>query len=86
VLAGLTDPFDKQTLKRLYPGGRAAYLDQFAASLDATIAAGFLRPEDRTEILSLASASYDVHKLSCVKRPGKRCPKTHNNFVTPSQG
>ena len=58
VLAGRTDPFDQQTLKRLYPGGRADYLDRFAASLDATIAAGFLRPEDRAEILSLAEASY----------------------------
>jgi hypothetical protein len=58
VLAGRTDPFDQQTLERLYPGGRADYLDRFAASLDATIAAGFLRPEDRAEILSLAAASY----------------------------
>jgi hypothetical protein len=58
VLAGRTDPFDQQTLERLYPGGRADYLDRFAASLDSTIAAGFLRPEDRTEILSLAAASY----------------------------
>jgi Alpha/beta hydrolase domain len=60
VLAGRTDPFEQQTLKRLYPGGRADYLDRFAASLDATIAAGFLRPEDRDEILSLAAASYDA--------------------------
>jgi hypothetical protein len=58
VLAGRTDPFDQQTLKRLYPGGRADYLDRFAASLDATIAAGFLRSDDRAEILSLAAASY----------------------------
>ena len=58
VLAGRTDPFDQQTLERLYPGGRPDYLDRFAASLDATIAAGFLRPEDRDEILSLAEASY----------------------------
>jgi hypothetical protein len=58
VLAGRTDPFDRQTLERLYPGGRADYLDRFASSLDATIAAGFLRPEDRAEILALAEASY----------------------------
>jgi hypothetical protein len=58
VLAGRTDLFDRQTLARLYPGGRADYLDRFAASLDATIAAGFLRPEDRAEILALAEASY----------------------------
>jgi Alpha/beta hydrolase domain len=60
VLAGRTDPFDRQTLEQLYPGGRADYLDRFAASLDATVAAGFLRPEDRGEILSLAEASYDA--------------------------
>jgi Alpha/beta hydrolase domain len=58
VLAGRTDPFDQQTLDGLYPGGRADYLARFAASLDATIAAGFLRPEDRAEILALAEASY----------------------------
>jgi hypothetical protein len=58
MLAGRTDPFDRQTLERLYPGGTADYLDRFAKSLDATIAAGFLRPEDRAEILALAEASY----------------------------
>jgi hypothetical protein len=58
VLAGRTVPFDRQTLERLYPGGRADYLDRFAASLDATIAAGFLRSEDRAEIVALAEASY----------------------------
>jgi hypothetical protein len=58
LLAGRTDPFDRQTLERLYPGGLAEYLERFAKSLDATIAAGFLRPEDRAEILSLAEASY----------------------------
>jgi hypothetical protein len=58
MLAGRTDPFDRQTLERLYPGGLADYLDRFAQSLDAAIAAGFLRPEDRAEILALAEASY----------------------------
>jgi hypothetical protein len=58
VLAGRTEPFDGPTLERLYPGGRADYLDRFAASLDATIAAGFLRSDDRAEILALAEASY----------------------------
>jgi hypothetical protein len=58
VLAGRTDAFDAQTLQRLYPGGLADYLDRFAASLDAAIDAGFLRPEDRGEILALAEASY----------------------------
>ena len=58
ILAGRTVPFDRQTLERLYPGGLADYLDRFAASLDATIAAGFLRQDDRAEILALAEASY----------------------------
>jgi Alpha/beta hydrolase domain len=58
VLAGRTDPFDQPTLEQLYPGGRADYLERFAASLDATIAAGFLRPEDRAEIVALAEAAY----------------------------
>jgi hypothetical protein len=58
MLAGRTVPFDRQTLDRLYPGGPADYLDRFAASLDAAIAAGFIRPEDRGEILALAEACY----------------------------
>ncbi|HEY1704278.1 MAG TPA: alpha/beta hydrolase domain-containing protein [Trebonia sp.] len=58
VLAGRTDPFGRQALERLYPGGRADYLSRFANSLDATITAGFLRREDRAEILALAEASY----------------------------
>jgi hypothetical protein len=62
VLAGRTDPFDRQTLERLYPGGRGDYLDRFANSLDAAIAAGFLRQEDRAEILALAEASWDASR------------------------
>jgi hypothetical protein len=58
MLAGRTDPFDEPVLERLYPGGRTDYLDRFAISLDATIAAGFLRPDDRAEIIALAEASY----------------------------
>jgi hypothetical protein len=58
MLAGRTDPFDQPLLEKLYPGGRTDYLDRFASSLDATIAAGFLRPDDRAEILALAEASY----------------------------
>jgi hypothetical protein len=58
VLAGRTDPFAPPDLDKLYPGGRTDYLDRFASSLDATIAAGFLRPDDRAEILALAEAAY----------------------------
>jgi alpha/beta hydrolase family protein len=56
-LFGRTEPYDEATLARLYPGGRAEYLQRFEASLDATIAAGFLNAEDRPEIMAVASAS-----------------------------
>lgn len=58
MLAGRTDPFDQPLLEKLYPGGRTDFLDRFASSLDAAIAAGFLRADDRAEILALAEASY----------------------------
>jgi Alpha/beta hydrolase domain len=58
VLAGRTVPFDQPTLDRLYPGGRADYLSRFETSLDTAIAAGYLRPQDRPEILALAAASF----------------------------
>jgi hypothetical protein len=61
VLAGRTDPFDQALLDKLYPGGRTDYLERFTSSLDAAIAAGFLRQDDRAEILALAQASYPGH-------------------------
>jgi hypothetical protein len=57
-MMGSGTPFDAATLERLYPGGKAAYLAKFEAALDATIAAGFLLPEDRTEILALAALRF----------------------------
>ncbi len=59
-LFGRTTPFDESTLATLYPGGRAEYLESFAASLDATIEAGFVLPEDRAEILGVAGASFPL--------------------------
>jgi hypothetical protein len=59
-LFGRTAPFDEGTLSDLYPGGKAEYLERFEASLDATIEAGFVRAEDRAEILSIAAASYPL--------------------------
>jgi hypothetical protein len=59
-LFGRTTPFDESTLATLYPRGQAEYLERFAASLDATIEAGFLLPEDRAEILGLAAASFPL--------------------------
>jgi len=59
-LFGRTTPFDEATLSDLYPGGKAEYLERFETSLDATIADGFVRTEDRAEILSIAAASYPL--------------------------
>ncbi len=59
-LFGQTSPFDEATLSELYPGGKDEYLERFEDSLDATIEAGFVRDEDRTEILALAAASYPL--------------------------
>jgi hypothetical protein len=58
ALFGVTEPFDQATLDRLYPGGKRDYLQRFEASLDRTIAAGFLLPADREEILRLADLMY----------------------------
>ena len=60
LLFGRTQPFDDAALSALYPGGKAEYLDRFSASLDATIAAGFLLADDRAEILEVAAASYPL--------------------------
>ncbi len=60
MLFGRTEPLDEAALAALYPGGKAEYLERFAASLDATIAAGFLLEDDRGEILEVAAASYPL--------------------------
>jgi hypothetical protein len=59
-LFGRTAPFDEAALADLYPRGKAEYLERFEASLDATIDAGFVRTQDRAEILSIATASYPL--------------------------
>jgi hypothetical protein len=59
-LFGRTTPFDEATLSDLYPGGKAEYLQRFEDSLDATIEAGFVRADDRAEILGIAAASYPL--------------------------
>ncbi|HSZ37456.1 MAG TPA: alpha/beta hydrolase domain-containing protein [Acidimicrobiales bacterium] len=59
-LFGRTTPFDEATLVGLYPGGKAEYLERFEGSLDATIEAGFVRRDDRDEILAIAAASYPL--------------------------
>jgi hypothetical protein len=60
MLFGRTEPFDDATLAALYPGGKNEYLERFEASLDATIASGFLLGQDRQEILGLAAAAYPI--------------------------
>ncbi len=59
-LFGQTQPFDEDALASLYPGGRDEFMERFAASLDATIAAGFLLEGDRPEILQVAAASFPL--------------------------
>ncbi|OBG62753.1 MULTISPECIES: alpha/beta hydrolase domain-containing protein [unclassified Mycobacterium] len=58
AIFGAGEPFDADTVRRLYPGGKAEYLERFTASLDAAIDARFILPADRTEILALAAATY----------------------------
>jgi hypothetical protein len=58
AIFGSGEPFDRDTLRRLYPGGAPEYLDKFTAALDSAIESGFLLAADRTEILDLAAAVY----------------------------
>lgn len=57
-LLGSTEPYDAETLKRLYPGGKDEYLKAFDAALSRTIKAGFILEADRAEIRALAAALY----------------------------
>ncbi len=55
---GSGEPFDTATVRRLYPGGAADYLQRFSASLDSAIDSGFILAADREEILQLAAATF----------------------------
>jgi hypothetical protein len=55
---GSGEPFDAATVRRLYPGGAADYLERFTISLDSAIEAGFILAADREEILQLAAATF----------------------------
>jgi len=57
-LFGTTTGLRDADLARLYPGGKADYLEKFEASLDGAIEAGFLLTDDRAEILAVAGASW----------------------------
>jgi len=55
-LLGSTKAFSPERLAELYPS-RAAYLQQYEASVDATIEAGFALAEDRAALLAFAEPS-----------------------------
>jgi hypothetical protein len=57
-LFGCGELFDADTLRRLYPGGKAEYLERFTDSLDSAIRSRLVLATDRTEILELASATF----------------------------
>ncbi|QIG45861.1 hypothetical protein G5V58_09265 [Nocardioides anomalus] len=52
-LFGSTLPLDAEVLRRLWPD-RAAYLAAYERATDAAVAAGFVLPEDRAEVLAEA--------------------------------
>src|SRR5581483_11282039 len=60
VFFGATYPFDRSTLARLYPGGKAEYLAKFTRALDAAIIRGDILRADRADVLAMASAMYDT--------------------------
>jgi len=55
---GSGEPFDRETLDRLYPGGATEYVEKFTAALDTAIESGFILPADRAEILKLAAVIF----------------------------
>lgn len=57
-LLGSTEAYDAETLKRLYPGGKAQYLKAFDAALAKAVKAGFILAADQAEIRALADALY----------------------------
>jgi Alpha/beta hydrolase domain len=58
TIFGSGELFDTATVRRLYPGGAAEYLERFTAALDAAIQSGFILAADRDEILQLAAATF----------------------------
>ncbi len=66
-LFGCGEPFDAATLRRLYPGGLAEYLESFTAALDTSIQSGFILPADRAEILQLAEATFPALEEPAVR-------------------
>jgi Alpha/beta hydrolase domain len=52
-LCGTTTSFDAKTLQALYRS-KDDYVDRFTAATDAAVASGFVRAEDRAEIIGIA--------------------------------
>lgn len=50
-LGGIGERFDKATLAKLYPGGKAEYLRRLTRALGRVIASGHILAADRQEIL-----------------------------------
>ena len=57
MLFGSSTPFDSAKLSSLYPT-QDDYLERFDAALDATIAAGFVRAQDRDAYAAEARANF----------------------------
>jgi hypothetical protein len=57
-LFGTTRPLGPDALARRYPGGRAQYRDEFAASARDAVARGFLLAADRDEIDALGAEAW----------------------------
>lgn len=58
ALFGTTRPFDAETLRRLYPGGRDDYAKHFADATDRAVADGFVLAADAAEMTALAVAMF----------------------------
>jgi hypothetical protein len=56
-LIGNTQPFSATTLGRLY-SSKAKYVSAFTRSTDAAIAAGYILPADRSQILAAAQQTH----------------------------
>jgi hypothetical protein len=53
IAGGSTKPLDHEELRKLYPT-HEAYVQQFKAAADASLASGFLRPADHAELVKQA--------------------------------
>jgi hypothetical protein len=58
ILLGSTRPWTADALAHRYPDGRSQYLEEFTAATRQTVRAGFLLPDDESEIRSLAAVSW----------------------------